>query len=602
MKNIFLKLWAVCLSALVLAGCEKPGAGEDGPSKQSSGLLSGVIANLPFDNVTATTASSSCAIDFGDAADMPAEVILEYSLDDSFPSSSTYKKKLEKNTTSVALTELQFDRIYYYHLYIKLYQTEYTLVKGSFETLPVAISLGEPVESEDGLVFSGTLQNMSAADMEYLTSSICIYESNLPETTQQIFPLKSDDAKSFSVTVPGLNIDTDYTYWWEISDGKGKSEKGAEMSYTTVNPYEHSAQASPAGTDLSAERTANCYIVPAAGPYKFKMTKGSSSEPVGNVAAVRILWESFGTAVAPRPFELISATGMAGDYALFEVPQAYKEGNAVIAAYDDQENILWSWHIWLTDDQITADTYYVYKQPTTTEAGGFTDEVAGVVMDRNLGALSSEENSLESFGLLYQWGRKDPFLGSADLAGTMCAKATRERKPSPAIRGEEFAIANPNVFILGNERKDWLPMKNNSLWTNSSKTKYDPCPPGWRVPDGGTGVNGVQAGLWAKIGMSVYGKTAMPASWQSGWKGMKFPISKTDFSSWYPVAGGINLDAQLKRVGVEGTYWSASAIGGDHDHVYAMNFYFINREVEYYEYCSTEVSRATGNSVRCCKE
>lgn len=102
--------------------------------------------------------------------------------------------------------------------------------------------------------------------------------------------------------------------------------------------------------------------------------------------------------------------------------------------------------------------------------------------------------------------------------------------------------------------------------------------------------------------MNAYGKTPMPASWQSGWKGMMFPISKTGYSSWYPVAGGIGLDAALKLVGVDGTCWTAAAIGGNHDYVFAMNFYFASSQTEYYAYCSTEVPRATGNSVRCCKE
>ena len=253
----------------------------------------------------------------------------------------------------------------------------------------------------------------------------------------------------------------------------------------------------------------------------------------------------------------------------------------------------------MTSDNISAETYYVSSN------GVFTDEVAGVVMDRNLGALSNEVNSVDAFGLFYQWGRKDPYLGSANAAGTAFAVSTRSLRVAivdASMQTIDYTVANPHVFLFGNSRKDWIAEKNNTLWTNSTKTKYDPCPPGWRIPDGGTGLNDVQAGLWAKIGMNAYGKTPMPASWQSGWKGMMFPISKTGYSSWYPVAGGIGLDAALKLVGVDGTYWTAAAIGGNHDYVFAMNFYFASSQTEYYAYCSTEVPRATGNSVRCCKE
>ena len=35
------------------------------------------------------------------------------------------------------------------------------------------------------------------------------------------------------------------------------------------------------------------------------------------------------------------------------------------------------------------------------------------MMDRNLGATSATPGNVGSLGLLYQWGRKDPFLGSS---------------------------------------------------------------------------------------------------------------------------------------------------------------------------------------------
>ena len=40
--------------------------------------------------------------------------------------------------------------------------------------------------------------------------------------------------------------------------------------------------------------TANCYIVPEAGVYQFPMVKGNSTDPVGKVAAVEVLWETVG--------------------------------------------------------------------------------------------------------------------------------------------------------------------------------------------------------------------------------------------------------------------------------------------------------------------
>ena len=599
MKHTILKF---CLFGVLLSlvfGCEKPVGGEDGPSNEKPGLLSGVTIDLNISKVTATTATASYSVNLGDAADMPIDVKIRYSIAESLSGPSSVVKTLDKTASSTVLTGLQFDRQYFYEVFISLYGTEYNAKKGSFTTSAISVTMAQPRETDEGLVLSGSVQGTDKADWDDLDAYVYFCESEYPEETQQRFDVQLDDASAFEVLVPNTAIDTEYGYWWAIKSVDEKSIEGEKLSYKTSNPYASSKQPSASGTDLSASGTANSYIVSQPGAYKFKMTKGNTQESVGNVSAVRILWESFGTAVSPKPFDLISATGKDGDYALFEVSQSFKEGNAVIAAYDSQEKILWSWHIWLTSDSISAETYYVSSN------GVFTDEVAGVVMDRNLGALSNEVNSVDAFGLFYQWGRKDPYLGSANAAGTAFAVSTRSLRVAivdASMQTIDYTVANPHVFLFGNSRKDWIAEKNNTLWTNSTKTKYDPCPPGWRIPDGGTGLNDVQAGLWAKIGMNAYGKTPMPASWQSGWKGMMFPISKTGYSSWYPVAGGIGLDAALKLVGVDGTYWTAAAIGGNHDYVFAMNFYFASSQTEYYAYCSTEVPRATGNSVRCCKE
>ena len=600
MKHTILKFCLLSVLLSLVFGCEKPVSEGDDPSNDKQGLLSGVEIGVHVDKVTATTASIGYSVDLGEAANMPIDVKIRYSIAKSLSGPSSVVKTLDKTATSVVLSGLQFDRQYFYEVFISLYGTEYNAQKGSFNTSAVSMVMAQPHETEEGLVLAGTVQGMEQVDWEELDGFIYVCESEYPEETKQRLDVQVDNSNAFEVLVPRAAIDTEYSYWWAITRVNDKPLDGDKLSYKTTNPYASSPQPSASGTDLSAVGTANSYVVSQSGAYKFKMTKGNTQESVGNVSAVRVLWESFGTAVYPKPFELISATGKDGDYALFEVPQAFKEGNAVIAAYDAQEKILWSWHIWLTDP-IAEDTYYIVN-PTTKE---FTTEVAGVVMDRNLGALSSEPNSVESYGLFYQWGRKDPYLGSANSAGTAFAVSTRNLKYVPALDAAlqtvDYSVANPHVFMLGNSRKDWVAVKDNTLWA-TSKTKYDPCPPGWRVPDGGTGVNNVQAGLWAKIGMSPYGLTPMPASWQSGWKGMKFPISKTGYSSWYPVPGGIGLDAALKLVGVDGTYWTASPIGGSHEYVYAMNFYFTNSTTDYYAFCSAEIPRATGNSVRCCKE
>ncbi|MCD8202402.1 MAG: hypothetical protein LUD48_02025 [Prevotella sp.] len=98
-----------------------------------------------------------------------------------------------------------------------------------------------------------------------------------------------------------------------------------------------------------------------------------------------------------------------------------KPGNAVIAGYDDENcegNILWSWHIWVPNEGVSPEKgaveYYHYKWDATN--GINTDEyVPGrLVMNLALGALSeypatAGKVDYDTYGTLYQWGRKDPF-------------------------------------------------------------------------------------------------------------------------------------------------------------------------------------------------
>lgn len=344
--------------------------------------------------------------------------------------------------------------------------------------------------------------------------------------------------------------------------------------------------ANPEGTtiDLSEDGTANCYIVSNAGSYKFTPTKGNSSEPVGEIATVGVLWETFGTDVAPSVGDLIESVSYTDNYILFTTPETYKEGNAVIAAKDASGTILWSWLIWLTDEP-QGQVYY---------------NNAGTMMDRNLGATSATPGDVGALGLLYQWGRKDPFLGSSSISSSTLAKSTITwpfRVSSNSTNGTiEYATANPTTFIEYNgSNYDWYYTGNssadNSRWTTSATTKsiYDPCPSGWRVPDGG------ENGIWSKaLGSSSSFYDAL--LYDSTNNGMNFSGKLGSASTiWYPASGCRSvLDGSLYDVDVSGLYWSASS---DSSSACSLGFYsdgLVNP--------SSSDDRAHGLSVRCLQE
>ena len=275
--------------------------------------------------------------------------------------------------------------------------------------------------------------------------------------------------------------------------------------------------------DLSAEGTANSYIVNEAGCYRFVPTKGNSTESVGAVYSVETLWETFGTDVTPSVGDLIKAVEYQNGWVVFETPGAFREGNAVIAAKDAAGTILWSWHIWLTD-QPEEQLYY---------------NNAGIMMDRNLGATSATPGDVGTLGLLYQWGRKDPFLGSSSISSNVKSKSTIIW-PSVVDSNSEngtvgYSIKNPTTFIYGSEetQEDWISSsRDDSLWA-SDKTIYDPCPVGWRVPDGGID------GVWAIAFASPENVSNYPYNNSS--KGFDFSGVLGEASSiWYPVTGYLN--------------------------------------------------------------
>ena len=329
---------------------------------------------------------------------------------------------------------------------------------------------------------------------------------------------------------------------------------------------------------------ANCYIVTTADTYAFKAVKGNSSESVGNIASVEVLWESFGTHNTPNVGELVKNVSYSNGEITFTA--THMKGNAVIAAKDALGEILWSWHIWLTD-QPQEQEYY---------------NNAGVMMDRNLGATSATPGYVGSLGLLYQWGRKDPFLASSSISSPVEAKSTITW-PKPVLSDSStgkiyYTIANPTTFIyvnyLNNKNSDWYytgsESTDNTRWTPSNRAKsiYDPCPAGWRVPDGG------ENGVWSKaLGSSSDFRN--DSLFDQIDKGMNLQgrLGSNQKIIWYPASGcRYYTDGDL-YVGDSGSCWSASP--ADY-RAYSMNIdtYGISPSIS--------SSRAFGYSVRCIKE
>ena len=432
--------------------------------------------------------------------------------------------------------------------------------------------------------FTGHI-DVAAEDLTY--TQVTIYYSDAE--TFNIYNAKSvstsafDKDQNFTIELRDLRFGSTYNYCVYV---KVKSEKmyGSVLQFDVHHPYYVEADLNAASaTDLSAAESANSYIVSKSGLYKFKAVKGNSNETVGNVASAIIVWESFGTEVAPELFSLIEGVCCSNDYIVFKTSGNFAEGNALIAARDKDGEILWSWHIWFTD----------------APAGQVYNNEAGTMMDRNLGATSPTPGEAGALGLFYQWGRKDPFLGSSSVSTSTLAKSTIAW-PDPVISDSftgspEYATAHPTTFIENNTvNKDWYftdsPSVDNTRWLPSSspKTVYDPCPAGWRVPDGGT------SGVWAKAL-----NTEVTSTFDSDNKGINLTGTfGEDAIIWYPSAGSRHYtEGTLTTVGSSGIYWSATPYTSSS--VYASVLCISsNGRVNTNDYGN----RARGYSVRCIME
>lgn len=326
------------------------------------------------------------------------------------------------------------------------------------------------------------------------------------------------------------------------------------------------------GKDLSAAgtRTANCYVVKTTDAnkwYRFKATvRGNGAQtaedisytgaviPAGDkISPVKagLVWETRDNNGTVHTLDYVGYSR--NGYIVFKLGSA-PEGNAVVAAKDGASKILWSWHIWATaafdGDNIKVQKYETRPRNNITGYENITKRAFNM-MDRNLGAASAmpasktAEEVIKTYGLLYQFGRKDPFPGageminvdqaelipSYDANGMLVTKSnysqfliwsqtnSNMQQSEAAIRAQlAYVVENPSMFVMSTWDKDapggdgknpsynwiWgahkstLPWKvSNKLWGSDilnesntnffaaksvTKTIYDPCPYGYHMP------------------------------------------------------------------------------------------------------------------------
>ena len=577
-------------TGLVFAGCTDDPLGDNQKTDQGGNEDKGP-ATLTLGKVTAATATFTGHFNVA-ASDLSfSQVTVYYSDAETFnmnaaKSVSATSFDNQQNFT-ITLTNLKYGTKYNYCMVSEIKSEKTYGDVLDFTTGDVTLSELSVVPSSYKAEVSGSVTGLSEEDKEHIKVGV-LYSSESGKVEncegKKLDATEISADGGFSVLVSNLTIETKYYYCAYMRQGDSYVY-GTPKEFTTLkHPYEVSYDLNVASaTDLSSSGSANCYIVSESGLYKFKPVKGNSNESVGSVASASILWETFGTDTTPEILDLISGLCYKDGYIAFQTADIFKEGNAVIAAKDADGNILWSWHIWFTDHP-QGQEYY---------------NNAGTMMDRNLGATSATPGDVGALGLLYQWGRKDPFLGSSSISRNYVARSTitwPSSVTSDSSNGTiEYAISHPTTFIIYNDSNgDWYYTGSSSTditrWTESSSAKsiYDPCPAGWRVPDGGSN------GVWSK---ALGSSSEFNYTYDSTNEGMNFSGKfGPDQAIWYPASGSrgrYTSSYGLGDVGYRGDYWSSS---------FSYSFWrSILMFTSSCDPCDSE-SCSIGCSVRCIKE
>ena len=397
----------------------------------------------------------------------------------------------------------------------------------------------------------------------------------------------------------------------------------------TTEGEQHYKNISPYNETTGIYETANCYIIsegdlvdPDTGkpydgfvfyPEMPEIVDGEPYYDVADIESVAIYWQDQTMPVAHVDY--------VHDYVRITLnsdssPGSLVTGNALIAAYDDRRNVIWSWHIWLVDK--------VNDVPMTMGDGTVS------FMDRNLGAMSvagdSESDNLQAYGLYYQWGRKDPSPGPSAYDYNLFDMSI---KPVSTLNGMQSTVADKIVdkttvgdaaryplalFYPGTPAQyfyNWLYVKDDTLWGfdytkgTGEKSDFDPCPYGYRVPyqeleavtiEGNVAFEGSRVTVTTSSGT-----LAFP---YAGWKGDDVGSpQQTHF--WYKVFKGTDLQNGICDVNGTNGYHRERLLFLKEGYSVLSTGYSYNNNTLYTPF--SEQNKGYGNrnaaaSVRCIRE
>lgn len=361
-----------------------------------------------------------------------------------------------------------------------------------------------------------------------------------------------------------------------------------------------------------AQTTANCYVVKTPGMYGFPVAYGAAIKDgsVNTAAYTKVdgtysmdfvnykdevitspyLETDTGATAASVEISMLDTEGVIAKpalssggsckYIVFKVYEVPETGaNAVISVLDAGGVVMWSWHIWLWPDDLTPVTI-------TNNTG-----VDYNILPVNL-ATKKSATAGKMYNWFYQWGRPTPMLPPKDYNST--TDATNYGVKSFTVSSAKadtygVGIQNPQIFYKGSSSPyNWFGSTlyynlwdANCISTGNSdntviKTVYDPCPAGFKMPNGNT--------------FTYFSTSNIVGSFNNGWY---FKRNAEDTTGVFFPAPGYRLysNGSLYNVGSYGLVWLSSAYR-QYD---AFSLYFFS---DFVDPQSSSRNRAYGVSVR----
>ena len=374
--------------------------------------------------------------------------------------------------------------------------------------------------------------------------------------------------------------------------------------------------------------TANCYVISAPGSYCIPLVYGNAikggvtnehayktsktgtgilshfvdhedkviESPYINVQnstapaqSANIVWTDGKT----TPITNLTVTGSGeNSYVNFDVPaDKIEKSNTVIAIKDKDGKVMWSWHLWIAQPDVLNTTevtnyqgqkFYFIQEPLgykqTSWKGSEKPREVMVKVEQTYGPSSAKqsaafkirqlyEENKEATTAYYEYGRKAPFMDVSSGISTI-----EQTTIANCIQNPDKMYSSPKTYLMN------VGFDNINLWSmdfdgttdenKSVKTIYDPCPAGFKVPEGD-----------AFTGFTTTGKNTknenefnVTGNYFKGWN-FNNKLENPDATVFFPALGYGNSNGVI--IGKSyALYWACQGIAYDNKRTGARSLYF----------------------------